>query len=198
MSELAFNRVILEKNNQTLAILSTASLGLNLILAFLVLFSIQKPALIVYEDNDHISALALRQYKIQEDGIKSFTNIIVSQYLNFNAASLPKQVDGISPYLAPKPLAAIMDSYKLNQSKMEKENIAQEFIISETRITKKNSPYWVEVEGIRIISADENKKRDKVTYIFEIEKIKPTIADPYGLRVLDVVEKKASTEEKKK
>lgn len=198
MSELAFNRVILEKNNQTLAILSTASLGLNVLLAFLVAFSIQKPPLIVFEDNEHMSALTLRQYRVQEEGIKSFTAMIVSQYLNFNATSLPKQVDGISVYLAPKPLTAIMDSYKLNQGKMEQENITQEFIISETRITKNKSPYWVEVEGIRIISADENKKSDPITYIFEIEKIKPTTMNPYGLKVLDVVEKKASTLEKKK
>lgn len=198
MSELVFNRVILEKNNQVLAILSVVSLSLNLVLALLVTLSFQKPPLIVFEDTEHMSALRLKQYKVQEEGIKSFTSMIVGQYLNFNAVSLPKQLDDISPYLASRPLDAIMESFKRNQSRMEKENIIQEFIINETRITKKKSPFWVEVEGVRVITADDNKKSDPITYIFEIQKIKPTTENPYGLRVLDVAEKKAQAEEKKK
>ncbi len=198
MSELVFNRVILEKNNQVLAILSVISLSLNLVLALLVTLSFQKPPLIVFEDTEHISALRLKQYKVQEEGIKSFTAMIVGQYLNFNAVSLPKQMDNISPYLASRPMDAIMESYKRNQSRMEKENISQEFIIGETKITKKRSPFWVEVEGVRVITADDNKKSDPITYIFEIAKTKPTTENPYGLRVLDVAEKKAQAEEKKK
>ncbi len=198
MSELVFNRVILEKNNQVLAILSVVSLSLNLVLALLVTLSFQKPPLIVFEDTEHMSALRLKQYKVQEEGIKSFTSMIVGQYLNFNAVSLPKQLDDISPYLATRPMDAIMESFKRNQSRMEKENIIQEFIINETRITKKKSPFWVEVEGVRVITADDNKKSDPITYIFEIQKIKPTTDNPYGLRVLDVAEKKAQAEEKKK
>ena len=196
MSELAFNRVILEKNNQTLALLSLASLALNVILAISMAFSIQKPPLVVFEDTEGMSALRLKQYKVQEEGIKTFTTMIVSQYLNFNAATLPKQVEAITPYLGAKPLNAIMDSYKRNQDKMEKEHISQEFIISDTKLTRKKSPFWIEVEGIRVISADDNKKNDPITYIFEVQKVTPSTTNPYGLKVTDIVEKKA--EEKKK
>ena len=44
----------------------------------------------------------------------------------------------------------------------------------------------------------ELKKNDEITYIFEIEKTKPTQANPYGLRILDVVEKKQEDGGKKK
>ena len=198
MSELAFNRVILEKNNQVLAILSIASFSLNIVLGTLLIMSVQKPPLIVYEDTEHMSALRLKKYKVEEEIIKDFTTMIISQYLNFNYVSLTNQIDGITPYLARRPLDAILDSYKRNQAKMEKENISQEFIVGEMKILKKNNQFWIEVQGVRIINADGNKKNDELTYIFEVEKIKPTQSNPYGLRILDVVEKKDQSEGKKK
>lgn len=198
MSELAFNRVILEKNNQVLAILSIASLSLNLVLGITLTSAVQKPPLIVYEDTEHMSALRLKKYKIEENILKDFTSMIVSQYLNFNYVSLTNQVDGISPYLASRPLDAILESYKRNQSRMEKENISQEFIVGEIKITKKKNPFWIEVQGVRVINADGNKKSDEITYIFEIEKIRPTQLNPYGLRILDVIEKKDESGGKKK
>lgn len=198
MSELAFNRVILEKNNQVLAILGIASLALNLILSIILTTAVQKPPLIVYEDTEHMSALRLKKYKIEEDIIKDFTTMIVSQYLNFNYVSLTSQIDGISPYLAARPLDAILESYKRNQSKMEKENITQEFIVGEMKITKKKNPFWIEVQGVRVINADGNKKNYEITYIFEIGKVSPTQSNPYGLQILDVVEKKDKDGGKKK
>lgn len=198
MSELAFNRVILEKNNQVLAILGIISLSLNLVLAGVLTMVVQKPPLIVYEDTEHMSALRLKKYKVEEEILKDFTSMIVSQYLNFNYVSLTNQIEGISPYLASRPLNSILESYKRNQSKMEKENISQEFVVGEINITKKKSPFWIEVTGVRVIIADNNKKSDEIAYIFEIEKIKPTASNPYGLRVLDVVEKKEQGKEQKK
>ncbi len=198
MGELAFNRVILEKNNQVLAILSVVSLSLNLVLGISLTMAVQKPPLIVYEDTEHLSALRLKKYKIEEEILKDFTTMIVSQYLSFNYVSLTSQVESISPYLAARPLDAIMESYKRNQSKMEKENISQEFIVGEMKITKKKNPFWIEVQGVRVINADGNKKNDEITYIFEIEKIKPTQSNPYSLRILDVAEKKDQSGEKKK
>lgn len=190
MSELAFNRAILENNNQVLAILSIASLSLNLALGIGLTMAVQKPPLIVYEDTEQMSVLKLKKYKIEEDVLKDFTTMFVSQYFNFNYASLSNQIEGIKPYLAARPLDAILESYKRNQSKMEKENISQEFIIGEIKITKNKNPFWIEVEGVRVINADGKKKNDEITYILEIEKIKPTQTNPYGLRILDVVEKK--------
>ena len=198
MSEMAFNRVILEKNNQLLAIFCLVSLSLNLILGISLGMTVQKPPLIVFEDTEHMSALRLKKYKVEEEIIKDFTTMIVSQYLNFNYVSLTNQIEGISPYLARRPMDAIMESYKRNQPRMEKESISQEFIVGEMKITKKNNPFWVEVSGVRVINADGNKKNDEITYIFEIEKTKPTQVNPYGLRILDVVEKKDQVGGKKK
>ena len=198
MSELAFNRVILEKNNQILAIVGIASLSLNLVLGISMTMAIQKPPLIVFEDTDRMSSLRLKKYKVEEEILKDFTTMIVSQYLKFNYVSLTNQVESIKPYLGSRPLDAITDSYKRNQSKMEKENISQEFIIGEMKITKKSNPFWIEVSGVRVINADGNKKNDEIAYIFEIEKTKPTQTNPYGLRILDVVEKKDQTGGNKK
>ncbi len=198
MSEMAFNRVILEKNNQLLAILCLVSLSLNLILGISLGLAVHKPPLIVFEDTEHMSALRLKKYKVEEDIIKDFTTMIVSQYLNFNYVSLTNQIEGISPYLAKRPMDAIMESYKRNQSRMEKESISQEFIVGEIKITKKTNPFWIEVAGVRVINADGNKKNDEIVYIFEIEKTKPTQSNPYGLRILDVVEKKDQDGGKKK
>ena len=197
MGELAFNRVILEKNNQVLAILSVVSLSLNLVLGISLTMAVQKPPLIVYEDTEHLSALRLKKYKIEEEILKDFTTMIVSQYLSFNYVSLTSQVESISPYLASRPLDAIMESYKRNQSKMEKENISQEFIVGEMKITKKKNPFWIEVQGVRVINADGNKKAMR-SPIFSRSKIKPTQSNPYGLRILDVAEKKDQSGEKKK
>lgn len=198
MSEMVFNRVILEKNNQLLAIFCLISLLLNLILGINLILSIQKPPLIVFEDTEHMSSLRLKRYKVEEDIIKDFITMIASQYLNFNYVSLTNQIEGISPFLARRPKESIMESYKRNQSRMEKEGIYQEFIIGDMKITKKNNPYWVEVSGVRVINADGNKKNDEITYIFGIEKTKPTQANPYGLLILDVTEKKEFDGGKKK
>ena len=62
MSELAFNRAILENNNQVLAILSIASLSLNLALGIGLTMAVQKPPLIVYEDTEQMSVLKLKKY----------------------------------------------------------------------------------------------------------------------------------------
>src|SRR3989338_5668372 len=150
MSELAFNRVILEKNNQVLAILGVASLSLNLVLGISLTMAVQKPPLIVYEDTEHLSALRLKKYKIEEEILKDFTTMIVSQYLSFNYVSLTSQVESISPYLASRPLDAIMESYKRNQSKMEKENISQEFIVGENEDHKEEKPVLDRSSGIQV------------------------------------------------
>ena len=66
MSELVFNRVILEKNNQILIILSITSLVLNLVLVFGLMRSYQKPPLIVYAQEGEVTVLKTKTLAITE------------------------------------------------------------------------------------------------------------------------------------
>ncbi len=189
MSELVFNRVILEKNNRILSLLSLISLCLNLILVFAFIVKSSKPPLVVYAQDGQLEILKTRDLKIDELFLKDFTKMIAGQYLSFSGASLPGQIEDIKPYLGDKPQEMIMDSYKNNQALIEKDNISQQFLINSVSITKKSSPFWVEVEGKRDIRAGGNDKSVAVTYIFEVKKIKSTESNPYGFLITDVIEK---------
>ena len=189
MSELVFNRVILEKNNQILSLLSVISISLNLLLVFAFIQKSSKPPLIVYAQDGQIEVLRTRDLKMDELFLKDFSKMIAGQYLSFAADSLPKQIEGIKPYLGDKPRQTIMDSYKTNQALIEKDNISQQFVINTVSITKESDPFWVEIEGIRNIHAAGDDKSMPMIYVFEVKKIKSTAINPYGFLVTDVIEK---------
>jgi len=189
MSELVFNRVILEKNNRTLTLLAIVSLLLNFVLVLGIMRVYQKPPLIVYAKEGQISVLKTKTLQTDEALLKDFIKLIVGQYLSFTADSLPNQIEGIRPYLAPKPAEAILDSYKNNQAFIQKENISQQFVINSIAITKTSNPFWVEVQGVRNIHANGNDKSIPMTYVFEIRKTNSTETNPYGFLMTDVIEK---------
>jgi hypothetical protein len=190
MSELIFNRILLEKYNQTLSIILIISVSLNLFLAVIVLGVVNKPSLIVYSDEGSVGVLKAKNFKVDEGLLGDFTKMIVSQYLNFTSTSLPQQIDGISQYLSVKAKQAILDAYKHNQLTIEKEGIGQQFVINGIQITKKSNPYWVEISGQRTLYVNGNNKTIPISYIFEIKKIKPGESNPYGLMLNDVIQKK--------
>ncbi len=190
MSELIFNRILLEKYNQTLSIILIISVALNLFLSVIFLGTINKPTLIVYSEEGSIGVLKSKNFKVDEALIDDFTKMMVGQYLNFTSTSLPQQINGISPYLSVKAKQAILDAYKHNQLTIEKEGIGQQFVISSIQVTKKSNPYWVEISGQRTLYVNGNNKTVPITYIFEIKKIKPNESNPYGLMLNDVIQKK--------
>ena len=188
MSELVFNRVILEKNNRILAFLGVISLLINLLLVLGIMRAYQKPPLVVYAQEGQISVLKTKTLQMDEALLKDFIKLIASQYLSFAADSLPKQIEGIRQYMALKPTETILDSFKNNQDVIEKQNISQQFVINTITITKTN-PFWVEVEGIRNIHANGNDKSILMTYVFEIRKVNPAESNPYGFLMTDIIEK---------
>ncbi|MBF0490437.1 MAG: hypothetical protein HQL15_07420 [Candidatus Omnitrophica bacterium] len=190
MSELIFNRIILEKYNQTLSILIVFSLLVNLLLVGITFKLINKPPLIVYSGEGDISVLKAKSFKMDEALLQGFTKMIVSQYLNFSSTSLPNQIEGIAPYLSIKTKEAIVDAYQHHQLSIEKDGISQQFVINTIEMTKKNNPYWMEVAGVRTLYVNGNNKAVPIRYIFEIKKIKPSESNPYGLLVNDVIQKK--------
>ena len=189
MSELAFNRIILEKNNQILAIISLISLALNLIFIGMVALSANRRALIVYENAGQVTTLKQNNFQLNEEILEGFVKMITKEYLSFTAVSLPTQIEGIKQYLTDGPRNAILDSYTKNQKKMQSENVFHQFSIYEIKITKKNEPYEVIVIGIKTIYANGNSKNASAAYVMEIQRIKQTKENPYGLIVSKITEK---------
>ncbi|MCA9407206.1 MAG: hypothetical protein KC733_00820 [Candidatus Omnitrophica bacterium] len=189
MSELAFNRIILEKNNQTLSVIAVISLGLNLVLALTLTFTINKKSLIVYEQSGQVTALNQNSFKLDEGILEGFVRMITKEYLSFTAVSLPIQIDGIKQYLADNTKNAILESYRKNEKKMQQENVFHQFSIYEIKITKKSNPFLVEVSGIKTVYANGNSKNIKAAYILEIQKYQQTKENPYGLIVTKFMEK---------
>lgn len=188
MSELAFNRIILEKNNQILAVVAVISLGLNLILTMVLTFSVNKRPLIVYEDSGQVTKLNQSKFKLDEGILEGFTRMITKEYLSFTAVSLPTQIDGIKQYLAEGPKNAILESYKRNQKKLQEDNVFHQFSIYEINISKKSNPFLVEVSGIKTVYANGNSKNIKAGYVLEIQKVKQSEENPYGLIVSKITE----------
>lgn len=191
MSELVFNRVLLEKHNRVLTWGLIALLGLNFILVlWLMSISVRRP-LIVFSKEGELSVLKSKDLKMDEVFLKDFVKMIAGQYLSFSVSSLPKQIEDIKAYLAPKPTESILASFKNNQTAIEKESISQQFVINTVTITKETNPFWVEVEGVRNIRASGNDKTIPMTYVMEIKKVKATESNPYGFLMTDIIEKDA-------
>ncbi len=193
MSELIFNRTILEKYNQILSILIIVSVIVNLLLVITVLGVINRPPMLVYSNEGELKVLKVTNLKMDEAMLQDFTKMIVSQYFNFTATSLSQQIEGISQYLSVKAKQEIMDAYKHSQSVIQKEGISQQFAINKMDITRKSNPFWVEVNGSRTLYVNGNNKTIPVTYILEIKKVKTSESNPYGLLVNDVIQKKDKT-----
>ena len=189
MSELVFNRIILEKNNRVLSLLMVISLALNVFLVFALTNSFARPPLIVYAKDGQISVLKTKTLGVDEALLKDFIRLIAGQYLSFAGDSLPQQIQGLKPYLAPKPIDAILKAFKDNQAVIEKQNISQQFMVKTIAITKKSNPFWVEVQGSRNIHAAGNDKIVPAAYVFEVKQIAPTETNPYGFLMTDIIEK---------
>ena len=192
MSELVFNRVILERNNRTLMILSCISLALNFVLVIGIMQAFKKPPLVVYAEDGEIAVLKTKSLNVDETLLKDFTRLVAGQYLSFSVNSLPKQIDAIRPYLGEKVIQNILQSYKDNKAIIESEHITQQFIVDNITVTKNSNPYWLEVDGTSNIHASDNDKCMPMAYIFEVTKVKSTEGNPYGFLMTDVIEKDKS------
>lgn len=198
MSELAVNRIILEKNNFYLAVVAVASLSINLLLALILAFSVNKKPLMVYESAGEVTALQSRAFKLDEKVLEGFSRMVAKEYLSFGPASLTSQVEEIKQYLAEGPRDALLDSYKKNEKKIQENNVFQQFSVGEIKITRKSSPFLVEVNGIKTVYASGNSKNIAASYALEVEMVKQTQDNPYGLIVTKIKENPKLTREDKK
>jgi hypothetical protein len=198
MSELVFSRVVLEKNNQILAVLVLASFTLNILLTGLLVSAVHRPPIIVTKEADQLVAMDEENYKLDEDGLIEFTRLIAKNYLSFTPESLPSQIEGISEYLTDEPRNSILDSYKNPSATVKNDDIRFEFRPDAIRIVKKSIPFQVELGGTRTIFVNDNSKSFPAIFIFEIKRVESSAENPYGLRVLQIVEKEDQSKGKKK
>jgi len=173
-------------------LVSGISIVVNLILVTGILQAFHRPPLVVYSKDGEITVLQSKTLGVNEAMLKDYVRLIAGQYLSFSVNSLPNQIESIRPYLGPKPIQGILQSYKDNRAIIQSENISQQFIVDVITVTKKSNPYWVEVEGTSNIHTTDSDKILPMTYIFEITKVKSTINNPYGLMMTDVIEKDKS------
>jgi hypothetical protein len=198
MSELVFSRVVLEKNNQILAVLVLASFTINILLTGLLVSTVHRPPIIVTKEADQLVVLNEENYKLDEEGLIEFARLIAKNYLSFTPESLPSQIEGISEYLTDEPRNSILDSYKNPSATVKKDDIRFEFRPDAIRIVKKSIPFQVELGGTRTIFVNDNSKSFPAIFIFEIKRVKTSVENPYGLKVLQIYEKNDQRKGKKK
>jgi hypothetical protein len=191
MSELVFNRIILQRTIQILTQIAIGLLILNIVQAMVLVKFSRKPVLVVQEDQDgKVEMLDFENFEITEKVLKHFVQWIAKEYLSFSPTSLPSQIEGIEPYLATGPKESILNSYKKNKSVIES-GVFFQFNISELELSKRSNPYVVDVRGeLSVIDKNGHYKRQEKTYIFEVLKVIPTDDNPYGLKVMNIVQKK--------
>jgi hypothetical protein len=81
---------------------------------------------------------------------------------------------------------------------VKNDDIRFEFRPDAIRIVKKSIPFQVEAGGMRTIFVNDNSKSFPAIFIFEIKRVESSAENPYGLRVLQIVEKEDQSKGKKK
>ena len=133
-----------------------------------------------------------KNYEVDETILKNFVHWIGREYFSFSPTSLPRQIDNISEYLTSAPKKAILDAYQKNKSIIQEGTFFQ-FDIADVSIIKQSNPYQVDLAGVmRIIDKNGNHTSDIKTYLFEVQQVKPTNTNPYGLKILQIQEKTLS------
>lgn len=190
MSELAFNRIILEKTVRILAGIVVCLLCLNLLQVLVVLKFTRKPVLLLKESNTGtIEMLDFNSYEVTETILNNFVRWIANEYLSFTPNSLPNQIESIKHYLNAEPKEAILKSYEKNKTAIES-GVYFQFNLKEVEITQRHNPYQIEATGeMSIIDKSGRYKKEDRSYLFEVLKVKPTQENPYGLKVISITQK---------
>ena len=174
MSKVALNRWQLEKNNQTLTIFGISLMVLCVVLSLTLMASVKVKGL--YHSGDILEDFVARVTK------KSFT---------FDALSFKGQLEQIKSYMDESVHESLNDSFLENIEIMQEHEIKQKYEIKNIVVEKGVDPFLVKVLGERVTSSYVNPDKTSilsVDYLFEIEALKPTRKNPYGLKVIQIQE----------
>lgn len=198
MSELAFNRAILEVNNQRLFLVLILSIVINLVLGSVVLINVHKPPLLVYQNDQTVETMDYELFQIDETILIDFVRMISKDYLSFRFESLPDQIKSIEKYLMNQPLQSILHSHKKSSNRLNDKQVIQQFDIDSIEIVKTSNPYHVEIRGVKNIYVDGMHNSKQSVYAFEVKQIKASEDNPYGLVITEVLERELKDEEDEK
>ncbi len=190
MSELAFNRIILQKNVRILSYVVLLLLVLNLLQAIVLIKFSRKPVLLVKENQTgSIEMLNFDNYRITEAVVENFVRWISNEYLSFGPESLPAQIESIKHFLSVESKESILKSYDKHKKSIES-GVFFQFTLKEMEISKKSNPYQIDVSGVMsILDKNGRYKQNDRTYVFDVLQVKPTFENPYGLKVISITEK---------
>ncbi|HBG62176.1 MAG: hypothetical protein A2Y03_00620 [Omnitrophica WOR_2 bacterium GWF2_38_59] len=194
MSELAFNRAILERTVRILSFIVVCLILLLILQAVSLVLSENRPQQVVYAQEDSIIKLVTKNYEVDQTILKNFTKWIAKEYLSFSPTSLPDQIDGIKEYLTAVPQKSILTAYQKNKSIIE-DGTYFNFVVNSAEIKKEDNPFDVELSGVMtIIDRKGNYKDENKVFSFGILQVKPTESNPYGLKVLSITDKSVTVE----
>lgn len=190
MSELSFNRILLEKTIQVLSLIIAGLFVLLLGVGVILILSVNKPQQVVYADSGIVTSVQADDYSINEVILTGFTRWIAKEYLSFSPATLSTQLEGIQQYLTAGLIKSALNTYQKNKLTIQ-EGAVVDFTISQVEIRRNKNPYQLAVIGtLMILDKKGHFKNDVKTYVFDIQKFRPTKENPYGLKVLRIAEQK--------
>ncbi|MCA9399898.1 MAG: hypothetical protein KC618_09115, partial [Candidatus Omnitrophica bacterium] len=87
------------------------------------------------------------------------------------------------------PKKAILDAYQKNKAIIQEGTFFQ-FDIADVSVIKHSNPYQIELVGVMsIIDKNGNYVDEPKKYFLEIQQVRPTKENPYGLKVLQIQDK---------
>ena len=195
MSELVFNRIILEKAVRILSRVVACLLIINVLQVVVLIKFTRKPVILLGENSTgRIEMLDFSNYEVTETVLNNFVRWISSEYLSFGPDSLPNQIEGIKHYLNAEPKKAILKSYEKNKAAITS-GVFFQFNLQDIKISKRSNPYTIDVSGaMSIIDKKGRYKTEDRAYIFEVLRVKPSSDNPYGLKVISITERQKEDE----
>ncbi|MCA9405189.1 MAG: hypothetical protein KC684_01515 [Candidatus Omnitrophica bacterium] len=195
MSELVFNRIILEKAVRILSRVVACLLIINVLQVVVLIKFTRKPVILLGENSTgRIEMLDFSNYEVTETVLNNFVRWISSEYLSFGPDSLPNQIEGIKHYLNAEPKKAILKSYEKNKAAITS-GVFFQFNLQDIKISKRSNPYTIDVSGVMsIIDKKGRYKTEDRAYIFEVLRVKPSSDNPYGLKVISITERQKEDE----
>ena len=175
MSELVFNRIILEKAVRILSRVVACLLIINVLQVVVLIKFTRKPVILLGENSTgRIEMLDFSNYEVTETVLNNFVRWISSEYLSFGPDSLPNQIEGIKHYLNAEPKKAILKSYEKNKAAITS-GVFFQFNLQDIKISKRSNPYTIDVSGVMsIIDKKGRYKTEDRAYIFEVLRVKPS------------------------
>lgn len=169
IARIALNRWQLEKNNQVLCVLSISMILLIMVMAVTLMFAVKVRG----------------PYQSQEI-LEDFSNRISRHAFAFDPKSFDGQIRQIEPYLRDGVTENLKASFEENREIMATHQIRQEFEIEDYKVKEGRNPFLLELTGVQKTYSEDHPdtvNESPVRYLFEIEAVKPSRDNPYGLKL---------------